>query len=320
MPRHFTDLELSVLKSLGVGPNDPAADAMLNRIAEIKDLETGGDPAFQSGSAFFQTKLGSGVESALSQFGTGPEAPSGDDLTACLTGGDQAACDRVFGGGGAGGGAGGGGAGGGGSFLSSQAGQEAANAFALQQLQQEQEFAAAEAEKARLFEREQELERLKAERERIFTDMLGTDPVRAVLFALGIGGEILPGGDRFANLAPLPGAQQQGRQTQQALEGLLGLGQRKSQPIDGGQVTMTTTGGPGGINIGEAGVTGLGSAARAAAAFGGQAGGTGGNISDQQKLLLSAFGVGAKRGKGRPGQSREETLRQIASVTPTGVL
>ena len=290
MPRHFNELELSVLTSLGVGPNDPAADAMLNRIGDIKGLELGGDPAFQSGSAFFRSKVGRGVESALSQFGQ--EAPEGDDLTACLVNGDEAACARVFSG------ADGGGAGGGGSFLSSQAGQEASNAFALQQLQAEQDFAAAEAEKARQFEREQEVERLKAERERIFTDMLGTDPVRAVLFALGIGGEILPGGDRFADLAPLPGARAQADTTQEALSQLVG----------------------GGVKVGQEGVTGLGTAAKAAAAFGGQAGGAGGNIADQQKLLLSGFGVGAKRGKGRPGQSREETLRQIASVSPTGVL
>ncbi len=290
MPRHFDDLELSVLKSLGVGPNDPAADAMLNRIAEVKDLELGGDPAFQSGSQFFKSRFGGKVKSALAQFGQ--EAPDGDDLTACLVNGDEAACARVFDG------ADGGGAGGGGSFLSSQAGQEASNAFALQQLQQEQDFAAAEAEKARVFEREQELERLKAERERIFTDMLGTDPVRAVLFALGVGGEILPGGDRFADLAPLKGARAQADATQQALSQLVG----------------------GGVKVGQEGVTGLGTAAKAAAAFGGQAGGTGGNIADQQKLLLSGFGVGAKRGKGRPGQSREETLRQIASVTPQGTL
>ncbi len=278
MPKHFDELELSVLKSLGVGPNDPAAEAMLNRIAEVKGLELGGDPAFQAGSQFFKSRFGGKVESALAQFGQ--EAPDGDDLTACLVNNDAEACARVFGGTDGGGG-------GGGSFASSQAGQDAANAFS-----------AAEADKARQFEREQEIERLKAERERIFVDMLGTDPVRAVLFALGVGGEILPGGDRFANLAPLPGAQAQATATEQALSQLVG----------------------GGVKVGQEGVTGLGTAAKAAAAFGGQAGGAGGNVSDQQKLLLSGFGVGAKRGKGRPGQSREETLRQIASVTPTGVL
>ncbi len=281
MPSHFDELELSVLKSLGVGPNDPAAEAMLNRIAEVKNLELGGDPAFQAGSAFFRSKFGGKVQSALSQFGN--EAPDGDDLANCLLNNDKDACDRAF----AGVDGAGGGGGGGGSFAGSQAGQEAANAFA-----------AAEADKARQFEREQEIERLKAERERIFVDMLGTDPVRAVLFALGVGGEILPGGDRFADLAPLPGAEAQASATEQALSQLVG----------------------GGVKVGQAGVTGLGTAAKSAAAFGGQAGGAGGNVADQQKLLLSGFGVGAKRGKGRPGQSREETLRQIASVTPAGVL
>ncbi len=280
MPQHFNDLELSVLKSLGVGPNDPAAEAMLNRIQDVKDLQLSGDRAFQAGSQFFKSRFGGKVESALSQFGQ--EASDGDDLTACLVNNDAEACARVFGGG-----DGDGADGAGGSFSSSQAGLEAQNAFD-----------AAEADKARQFEREQEIERLKAERERIFVDMLGTDPVRAVLFALGVGGEILPGGDRFADLAPLPGAQAQATATEQALSQLVG----------------------GGVKVGQEGVTGLGTAAKAAAAFGGQAGGAGGNVADQQKLLLSGFGVGAKRGKGRPGQSREETLRQIASVTPTGIL
>jgi hypothetical protein len=217
------------------------------------------------------------------RLGGGGDDPFGDlDLDALLAGLD-------------GGGTGGGG---GGSFGGSQAGFELEQQFALDQLAKEQAFAAAEAEKARQFERTQELERLKADRERIFTDMLGTDPVRAVLFALGVGGEILPGGDRFSDLAPLPGARAQADATQQALGRLVGRG----------------------VQVGQEGVTGLGSAAQAAAAFGGQAGGAGGNIADQRKLLLSGFGVGAKRGKGRPGQSREETLRQIASVTPQGIL
>ena len=185
-----------------------------------------------------------------------------------------------------------------GSFLSSQAGQAAANAFIAEQAQLDRDFQLAEAEKARKFEEKRELDRLKADRQRIFTDMLGTDPVRAVLFALGVGGEILPEGDQFSSLAPLKGAKNQQAETEGALSKLLG----------------------GDVQVGQQGATGLGTAAKAAAAFGGQAGGTGGNIEDQQKLLLSGFGVGAKRGKGRPGQSREETLRQIQQVTPKGVL
>ncbi|KKL51999.1 hypothetical protein LCGC14_2289880 [marine sediment metagenome] len=279
---NFDAEELAILKSMGISPNDPAASALIDRIVGIHGLRGRGDPAFQTGSKFLGTKTGRMVSGGLS------------------------ALDALLGGGGAGGdiddvldlGGGGGGSGGGGSFLSSQAGQQSANAFAAQQAQLDRDFALAEADKARGFEREQELERLKAERERIFTDMLGTDPVRAVLFALGIGGEILPGGDRFADLAPLSGARAQADATQQALSKLQG-----SQ-----------------VNIGQEGVTGLGSAASLAASFGGQAGGTGGNVLDQKKLLLSGLGVGAKRGKGRPGQSREESLRQIASVTPSGVL
>ncbi len=216
----------------------------------------------------------------------------GDDLSACLNG-DQAACQRILGGG-----DGGGGDGGDGSFLSSQAGQAAANAFLASEAQKDRDFQLEEADKARKFEEKRELDRLKAERQRIFTDMLGTDPVRAVLFALGVGGEILPEGDQFASLGAQPGARKQADNTEEALGKLLGRD----------------------VGIGEEGVTGLGRAGQSAAAFQGQAGGTGGLIEDQQKLLLSGFGVGAKRGKGRPGQSREETLRQIAQATPQGVL
>lgn len=171
-------------------------------------------------------------------------------------------------------------------------------AFEAQQAQLGREFETAETEKARLFEREQELERLKAERQKTFSDLLGTDPVRAVLFGLGIGGELVPGAGAVGNLPPIKEAVAARAPTEQALSKL---------------VSRT-------VGIGQQGVTGLGSASQAAAAFGGQAGGRGGNIRDQQKLLLSGFGVGATKGQGRPGQSREETLRQIAAVTPRGVL
>lgn len=271
--------------------------------------KTGGGSALGSATRLFELLLGrpqtgNPLQLALSQLGLGTDPL--DDL-------DLSGIDLFGGGGGGGGGTrGGGGAGGGGVgdlFGGSREAADLAQRFALEQLTKEQTFAtsesakeqafaAAEADKARQFERAQELERLKAERERIFTDMLGTDPVRAVLFALGIGGEILPGGDRFADLAPLPGARAQADATQQALSRLTSRD----------------------VQVGQEGVTGLGPAVKTAAAFGGQAGGTGGNIADQRKLLLSGFGVGAKRGKGRPGQSREETLRQIASVTPQGIL
>lgn len=189
-----------------------------------------------------------------------------------------------------------GGGGGGGSFGSSREGSLLAQEQALALLQAEQAFATAEAEKARQFEREQKLNQLRADRQRIFTDMLGTDPVRAVLFAMGIG----EGTGEFAGLEPLklPSTAPTGKETEQALGGLVG---RK-------------------VGLGESGVTNLGSVSQAAAAFGGQAGGAGGDIADQQKLLLSGFGVGATRGKGRPGQSREEILRKISAATPRGVL
>lgn len=192
----------------------------------------------------------------------------------------------------------GGGGAGGGSFGGTRAGAELAQANALALLQEEARLGGLESDKARKFEREQELDRLKAERQRMFTDMLGTDPVRAVLFALGVGGEILPGGEQFADLDAMKGAQAQATGTKQALSKLVGDD----------------------IGLGTAGVTGLPTAQKAAAAFGGQAGGAGGNVMDQQKLLLSAFGVGAKKGKGRPGQSREETLRKISEATPQGTL
>ncbi len=261
------------------------------RRINVAPTRTGGGTGslFGFGTRLFEAltgrqQTGNPILLALNQLGIGgPGEDSLDDL-------DLGGIDLF--------GDGGGGGDGGGSFGGSRAGAELAQQQALALLAQEQQFTEREAEKARQFERAQELERLKADRERIFTDMLGTDPVRAVLFALGVGGEVLPGGERFANLDPLKGARTQADLTQQALGSLVGRD----------------------VRVGQEGVTGLGTAGQAAAAFGGQAGGAGGNIADQQKLLLSGFGVGAKRGKGRPGQSREETLRQIASVTPSGVL
>ena len=285
---NFDAEELAVLKAMGIDPSDPAAGALIDRIVEIRGLREHGDPGFQPDAPFFKrTGIGgrpgrmvAGGLSALDQLLAG----GGGDIDDVLD---------------LGGGFGGGGGGRAVPFGSTRVGIEAANAFAAAEAEKDRQFQIAQAEKARQFERAQELERLKAERERIFTDMLGTDPVRAVLFALGVGGEILPGGDRFADLAALPGAEAQRGKTETALSQLIG-----------NQVQVGRGGG----------VTGLGPAAQAAAAFGGQAGGTGGNIADQQKLLLSGFGVGARRGKGRPGQSREETIRQISSVTPQGVL
>ncbi len=193
-----------------------------------------------------------------------------------------------------------GGAGGAAAFGSTEAGARLAQQFALEQLSKEQAFRAAEDEKQRQFQRDQALEELKAERQRIFTDMLGTDPVRAVLFAMGVGGEILPGGERFADLPALKGAGAQAQSTEQALTSILG----------------------GDIGLGKSGVTGLPSAVKAATAFSAGQGASGdvGDLGAARTLLTSALGVGATKGKGRPGMSRQETLRQIASVTPQGAL
>ena len=76
MSNGFSKLELQVLAEMGVGPNDPAARAMLNRIAEIKDLEVAGDPAFQPRSRYFESRHGAGAERALGLFG---DQPSGED-------------------------------------------------------------------------------------------------------------------------------------------------------------------------------------------------------------------------------------------------
>ncbi|KKN27591.1 hypothetical protein LCGC14_0863090 [marine sediment metagenome] len=161
------------------------------------------------------------------------------------------------------------------------------------------EFEAAESEKGREFTRAQELAKRKDERLRIFSEMRGTDPVRAVLFAMGIGGEGGVGG-RFEDLPPIEGARTLGTQTEAGLEALLG----------------------GKIRIGQGGVTGLQSPVKAAAAFSAGQGVRGGvgALKDARTLLTSAFGVGAEKGKGRPGMSRDEILRQIKSVTPAGVI
>ena len=290
MPQ-FSPLELQVLKSLGIGSNDPAASAMLSRMGELKTNQLAGDPAFQTGSKFFGSKFGTKVQSGLSLFG--PLTSDEQDLRAMV---DEEMRKAGVGGGG-------------GSFGGTQAGMEreatlarqaAAEDFArqLQLTQMQQQFEQAQQEKQREFQRQQALEQLKAERQRIYTDMLGTDPVRAVLFAMGIGGEILPGGEQFAGLPPIQGAEQQAAKTQTALQGILG--------------------GP--IGLGQAGVTGLPDVEKAAAAYSaGQ--GAQGSISDlgsARTLLTSGFGVGATPGQGRPGLSREEALRRISAVTPQG--
>ncbi len=167
--------------------------------------------------------------------------------------------------------------------------------FQTEFLALQQKFQKVEAQKDRDFQKELKKEELKAERQRIFVDMMGKDPVRATLFALGVGGSILPGGERFDDLPALKGAKQQEVKTESALTGLL-------------QGT-----GAGNIDLSSSGVTGLPPAIKSARAFQ-QAGQSG------KSVLSSAFGVGDIRAGKQPGINPQEFLELIDSVTPKGVI
>lgn len=248
-------------------------------------------------------------------------APGQDDLDALIAAALGGGTGGGFGGGGGGFGGGGGGAGAI-PWGSTQGAAELAQQFALEQLAREagyetesslaqrvweaqqselgRTFEAGEAEKGREFQRLRDLEELKAERQRIFAEMRGKDPVRAALFAMGVGGEILPGGERFANLPPLAGAAEYGRRAATGLSALTGRQ----------------------IGVGEQGVTGLPEIYKAAGAYSAgqrpRGAGSVGDLESARTLLLSGFGVGAKAGAGRPGISPEEARRKIGSVTPQG--
>lgn len=178
----------------------------------------------------------------------------------------------------------------------------------IAEAQRERTAAAEAAEKQRLFQKQQEAARLeedrrqkmaslKAQRQQTFVDLLGRDPVRAVLFAMGIG----PEADKFntqaqslgGTISPLAGAEKSETRTESALSKLLGGGRS--------------------VDIGKAGVTGLGTARRAARSFQ-EADVTG------KGLLTSAFGVGSTAEGQQPGISAEALLEQIEEVTPTGAL
>ena len=240
-----------------------------------------------AGSSVFSRleRTGRGTLAAL---GTTQEGPTAEEIAAAFLAG----------------GAGGFGGGGGGrtqadeiALIREQArlgSQESARerAAAERQAELNRAFERAEEQKRLEEERRQQAASLQSERQRIFTDLIGRDPVRAILFAMGIG----PEADIFstqlkslgATLPPLAGAGQGRLQTETALSGLLGRS----------------------VQLGAGGVTGLGEAEGAAQAF--QSGGT-----DIQKLLTSAFGVGGTRGA---GISAEELIQRIGAVTPTGVL
>ena len=137
--------------------------------------------------------------------------------------------------------------------------------------------------------RRAEEEKIKAERQRLFVDMIGRDPVRAVLLALGISGPLLPEGEIYENLEPLQGATQLQANTETALSNLTGNE----------------------VAIGQTGVSGLGPLEATATTF--QQGGV-----DIQNLLSSAFGVGNLQGAA--GISPTAVAQRIGDVTPTGAL
>ena len=144
------------------------------------------------------------------------------------------------------------------------------------------------------FQREQQEAQLKVERSRIFADMMGKDPVRAVLFALGAGGTLVPGGEQFQNLAPMEGAEQQAAATGKALSALTGK-----------SVGVTTEG-----------VQGLGGTKdvlQQARTFNRSA-------NDAAKTVLaSAFGVGStKPGQEQAAVNTQDLVDLVKQVTPTG--
>jgi len=157
-----------------------------------------------------------------------------------------------------------------------------------QQFEAEQERKKIEAEEK--LRREQLLQ----ERQRLFAEMVGNDPVRAVLFGLGLGGSILPGSERFAALPALGEAQSLEMDTERVLAAL-----------QGGSVDITS-------REGKTGVYGLTTPEQLARKF------VQGSGADRT-VLSSAFGVGGT-GTGFTGLNPEELARRIAGVTPKGVL
>lgn len=156
--------------------------------------------------------------------------------------------------------------------------------------------AARREEMQRQADREAQAANLQAQRQQTYVDLLGRDPARAILFALGYG----PEHDVFSTqakklgitLPPLIGAAESQKTTQDALSKLLGAK----------------------VTIGEQGVQGLGQSPYGAARAFAQGG------ADAQKLLTSAYGVGSTAPGGMPGISPERFAEQLAQVTPQGNL
>ena len=145
------------------------------------------------------------------------------------------------------------------------------------------------------FEERQKAEALKLERQRLFAEMVGNDPVRAVLFGLGLGGQMVPGAEKFAGLPLLGGARPLEMDTERALAALQG------KPVDINTSPKT----------GKTGVHGLTTPEQLARQFM--------SSGANRTLLTSAFGVGGS-GTGFTGLNPDELARRIAAVTPKGVL
>ena len=189
-------------------------------------------------------------------------------------------------------------------FTQTQAGAQFAAAQQLEQIKLQQklqfdaDYALAQLQGAnakeleqmrQAFAEKQKMQELEFGRQQMFAQLLGTDPVRAVLLATGMGGQALGGvGGEFKSLPAMQGAQQFEQKTEQAL----------------GKITG------GAIDITGQGVQGLPSIYQTArqAQQGGDAVTT---------LLRSAFGVGNESLGG--GVSAEEFSRRVQEVTPTGV-
>jgi hypothetical protein len=179
---------------------------------------------------------------------------------------------------------------------------------------EEQAMARMREEQRLIAEREaaQRMEELKARRQQIFSELLGKDPVRAVLYGLGLSGAV-PGftKEETANLPPLEGIEAYKRNTEGAL----------NQAFQRGKVEGASP-----VEITGEGIKGLPSGIKAQNLFTTGAGMLGGASTDLQTLLSSAFGVGETQGaqQGAEGQQKalspEELVRQIQDVTPRGIL
>ena len=126
------------------------------------------------------------------------------------------------------------------------------------------------------------------ERNKVVAEMMGKDPVRAVLYAMGISGNTL-GDKQFADLGAMEGAEEYKAQTEQALNAIEGTG--------------------GNAQINAQGVQGIAPIEKQARSFvqGGQ---------NKQTLLTSAHGVGDSAAGG--GVAPEEVVQRALAVTPQG--